>query len=82
MENFDIFISYKNLDVRGEQTWESQIASELHEFLSSRGLKTFCSNISLAQLGMAEYKRAIDYALDGASVLIAVGSSFENLDSE
>ena len=39
----------------------------------------FLSNVSLERLGISEYKKAIDDALDVAQVLVAVGTSRDNL---
>lgn len=38
------------------------------------------SNVSLESLGISEYKKAIDDALDVAKILVAVGTSRENLE--
>lgn len=78
---YDIFISFKNLDERGLPTRDSIIAKELYDFFSSRGMNVFSSNITLENLGIAAYKKAIDDALDSAKVLVAVGTSPGNLNS-
>jgi hypothetical protein len=76
------FISFKNLDSDGKPTRDSQLAQEVHDFLVNQGVRVFFSNVSLEQLGVAAYKRAIDSALDSAKVLIAIGTSGEHLDSQ
>lgn len=78
----DIFISFKNLDAEGKATRDSELAREVSDYLTSRRLTVFFSNTSLERLGAAEYTRAIDDALDAASVLIAVGTSREHLESK
>ncbi len=79
---FDVFLSFKNLDARDRQTRDARISSELYAFLTKKGLSVFQSNIVLEALGEAAYKKAIDDALDSAKVLVAVGTSTENLESK
>lgn len=79
---YDVFISFKNLGSDGAPTRDNRLARTVYEYLSSRGLRAFLSCISLEQLGVSAYKRAIDDALDAAHVLVAVGTTKENLDSE
>lgn len=78
----EVFISFKNLDPDGKPTRDSELAKDIYDFLSAQGLRVFFSNVSLEKLGVAAYKKAIDSALDSAKVLIAVGISGENLDSQ
>ena len=78
----DIFISFKNLNVDGKQTRDSELAQEIHFFFVAQGLNVFFSNISLQKLSVSAYKKEIDNALDSAKILIAVGTSGENLDSQ
>jgi len=80
--NCEIFISAKTTDAHGNPTPESELAREVHDYLTSRGLTVFLSTLSLAKLGIDAYKKAIDDALDAARVLIAIGTSAENLESE
>lgn len=79
---FDVFLSYKNLDPSGQPTRDAALARDLHDHLSGQGLRVFLSSVSLEQLGAAAYKKAIDDALDSAQVLVAVGTSAENLESQ
>ena len=58
------------------------IAEQLHIFLVKKGFHVFFSNISLAKLGVAEYKNAIDDALDRSKILVIVGTSTENIVSK
>jgi hypothetical protein len=80
--NYDVFISFKNTEADGNQTRDSFLATEVYNYLSSRGLSVFLSAISLEALGVAAYKKAIDTALDSAHVLVAVGTSAAHLDAE
>lgn len=77
----EIFISSKTLDGDGIATRDSEIAREVYNHLTSAGHKVFLSTISLESTGSSAYKRAIDEALDRAAVLIAVGTSSDNLES-
>lgn len=76
-----VFISCKNLDDDGVQTRDAQIAAEAYDFLMSKGLSVFLSTFPLEQLGASDYTSAIDSALDSASVLLAIGTSADHLNS-
>jgi hypothetical protein len=78
----DVFISCKNLDEHGVQTRDAQLAAEVYNFLTGKGLSVFLSSFTLEQLGAADYAREIDSALDSASVLLAIGTSADHLNSE
>jgi len=79
---YDVFISFKNLDEKGVPTPDAELANEVYNFLTSKGLSIFISTVTLESLGVSNYKKAIDEALDAASIMIAVGTSTENLNSE
>ena len=81
MEHFDVFLSYKQTDEHGNTTPEVAIAERLYSLLTSKGIHTFYSKQTIGILGEAKYKAAIDDALDDASVLVAIGSSADNLNS-
>jgi TIR domain len=78
----DVFIAFKHLDEKGARTRDSKIASNVYEFLTAKGLKVFFSEVTLEDLGISAYKKAIDKALDSATVLVAIGTSRPHLDSE
>lgn len=82
MKTFDCFISFKNTDAGGERTRDAQLARQIYEYLSGRGLRVFFSEVTLEHLGISDYKHTIDEALDGTDILIAVGTSNENLQSQ
>ncbi len=82
MKTFDCFISFKNTDAGGERTRDAQLARQIYEYLSGRGLRVFFSEVTLEHLGVSDYKHTIDEALDGTDILIAVGTSNENLQSQ
>ena len=78
---YDVFISFKNLLPNGESTRDSKLAREVHDYLVGRGLSVFFGNVSLESLGISEYKKAIDVALDVSQVLVAVGTTREHLEA-
>jgi len=77
-----VFISFKHLDAHGQETKDCQMARRIAGFLGQQGILVFFSPDSLERSGKSAYKKAIDEALDGATVLVAVGTSRENLESE
>lgn len=77
----DIFISFKNLDAQGRETKDCRMAKTVAVFLRGGGFSVFMSLDSLEQLGKSAYMEAIESALQKAKVLIAVGTSVENLTS-
>lgn len=78
---FSIFISFKNHDHEGGLTRDRELAEGLYRALTARGAQVFFSLFTLKEMGQAEYKRAINAALDQASVLVVVGTSAANVRS-
>jgi hypothetical protein len=76
-----VFISCKNLNEDGVQTRDAEIAAKVYDFLTSKGLSVFLSTFTLEQLGASDYTSAIDSALESASVLLAIGTSADHLNS-
>ena len=79
---YDVFVSFKELGPDGKPTRDSVLASDIHEYLSSRQLSVFLSSIELKAQGVSAFKKAIDGALDASRVLVAVGTTIANLESE
>ena len=79
---YDVFISFKNSDSKGNKTKDSIIAEKLYGYLTEKGLSVFFSNVELEFIGKAQYTRVIDDALESSQFLIAVGCSHENLNSQ
>jgi len=77
----EVFIAFKNSDATGQETRDSLIAKTLATFLRRKGLSVFLSLDSLERLGKSAYMEAIETALNDARVLIAVGTSPENVTS-
>ncbi|WP_431240970.1 DUF5919 domain-containing protein (plasmid) [Mycolicibacterium aichiense] len=80
MAEVDVFISFKHTS-GGAITLDFKLAASLHDLLASRGVSTFFSPVTLAASARSDYSRAIDEALDQARVLVAVGTSRENLEA-
>ena len=81
MAPYQVFVSSRIL-MAMETDADSVLAATVSGFLASHGLRVFFSNQSLEKLGTAAYKKAIDNALiDACSVLVAVGTSANNLQS-
>ena len=81
MENFDIFISFKNTDDEGRITEDSKIAEMVYKEFCSRKISAFYSNITLLKLGESVYKRSIDKALDTAKILLLISTDLEYIES-
>ena len=82
IDGYEVFIAFKHLDNDGTETPDSILANKVFYYLTERGLKVFNSNISLERHGISEYKKSIDGALEMAKVLVVIGTSIENLNSE
>ena len=76
-----VFLSYKNSDENGKKTKDALLAEELFRTLEKRGVNTFYASETINRLGESHYKKVIDDALDRAIVLVAVGTSSSNLNS-
>lgn len=81
MGKYQVFLSYKHTAKSGECTTDFSMANELFRELKGTGISVFFSEQSIITLGEAKYKAAIDTALDDVSILVAIGTSRENLDS-
>jgi hypothetical protein len=81
-EYYHCFISFKKTDAMGAMTEDARIARHVYEYLTEKGMRVFFSEVTLASLGEANYTRAIEKALDSTNIMIVVGTSKENLESE
>jgi hypothetical protein len=70
-ERIRVFISAKSTDY--------EYATRVYEFLSAAGVSTFFSQESLPELGVSDYRRQIDHALDEAEHMVVVASSVEHV---
>ncbi|RLL82428.1 SUMF1/EgtB/PvdO family nonheme iron enzyme [Mesotoga sp. BH458_6_3_2_1] len=81
-KDWQVFISCKVSDGKGGYTRDWHLAKELYELLEANSIKVFMSSISLGQLGESDYKQVIEEALEQAQVMVVVGTSKENINSE
>lgn len=70
---YDVFISHKSEDL----SW----ARKVYDALTGAGLHPFLSEQSLPELGEAEYQKAIDAVLEGATHMVLVATSRQRLQS-
>ena len=68
---YDVFISCKSEDYN--------LGREVFEYLSNNRVSAFMADEKLRQLGMSDYGRVIDEALDNSRHLILVTSSVQNV---
>ena len=76
----DVFISFKNTDKQGNPTKDAEMARDLYNALEQLDIPTFFSE-KLRKKGEANFKKAIEKALSEARLLVAVGSSRENMEA-
>ena len=76
-EDYDVFISYKELGPDGQRTNSSMIAQRLYDQLTIFGIKTFFSRVSLADKLGSEFEPYIFSALNSAKVMLVVGTNKE-----
>lgn len=75
-----VFISYKNT-INGVKTHDSEMAKELYTALEKQGIPCFFAEKTLEEQGSDKYKERIDLELDQCIILVLVGSSMENINS-
>ena len=78
---FDIFISYKETDIKGTRTQDSVAAQDLYNKLTAEGYKVFFSRITLEDKAGTEYEPYIYAALASSKVMITICSSRENIEA-
>ena len=76
-EPYDVFISYKELDDKGERTLDSVIAQDIYTELTDKGYRVFFSRISLESKLGVEYEPYIFAALNSAKVMLVVGTDYD-----
>ena len=81
MQNYDIFLSYKHFDYNGELTTDAVLAKKLYNSLTRIGISVFFSEDSIFEIGISDYKKVIDDALDNTSLLVVIASNAEFLKS-
>lgn len=82
MSKFDVFISFKNTGVDGEKTQDFYMAKDLYDALISNNIQVFFSPESIRKNAVYNYSEYIDNAIEDSDILIAVGTSADNLKSK
>lgn len=77
---YQVFLSFKNTSDEGV-TVDKEITEQLYQYLTSKGVTAFYSNISLIQFGEAQYKEAIDNALDEVRIMVVISTKAEFITS-
>ena len=80
-EPYDVFISYKELDDKGERTLDSVIAQDIYTELTDRGYRVFFSRISLESKLGVEFEPYIFAALNSAKVMLVVGTDYDHFNA-
>ncbi len=76
-EPYDIFISYKETDDKGNRTLDSVLAQDVYDALTRKGYRVFFSRISLEDKLGQEYEPYIFAALNSAKVMLVFGTDYE-----
>ncbi len=74
-EEYEVFISFKSKDENGYPTRDSVVARNIHDKLTQMGIKTFFSEVSLADRIGDEYEPIIYKALHSCKYFILVTTS-------
>lgn len=78
---FDIFICYKENDIKGNRTKDSVLAQDIYDELISKGYRVFFSRITLEDKLGTQYEPYIFAALHSAKVMLHITTSDENSES-
>lgn len=81
MQKYDVFLSYKHTCANDEITSDSMLAEQIYYELVKRGFSVFYSEDSIFKIGISDYKKAIDTALDNTSILVVIASDIDFLRS-
>ncbi len=80
-KDYDVFISFKAKDENGKTSRDAEIARELYDILTDKGLKVFMSEVTLKNRISQEFEPIIFRALHSAKYFILIGTNKENVDS-
>ena len=78
---YDIFICYKETDIKGNRTIDSVIAQDTYELLTRKGYRVFFSRISLEDKLGREYEPYIFSALHSARIMLVFGTDYEHFNA-
>ncbi|MCD8308284.1 MAG: toll/interleukin-1 receptor domain-containing protein [Clostridia bacterium] len=80
-DDFDVFICYRSADENGNPTRERTVARRIYDELTSRGIKTFFSEVTLNGRIGDDYEPIIYKALYSCKFFILVALSEENINT-
>ncbi len=80
-QEYDVFISYKANDEKGERTEDSLIARNIYEELVKKNYRVFFAEKSLEDRLGSEYEPIIFKALHTSKIFILVGTSKQNVEA-
>lgn len=80
-EDYDVFLCFRAEDDAGTPTRERAVALELYGAFSSRGIRTFCSEVTLRGRLGEDYEPLIYKALYSCRVFILIAMREENIGS-
>lgn len=80
-KEYDIFISFKDLDAKGEHTLERKLCDGLYQELTEMGYKVFYSPRAMYGKLVTDYEGYIHMALSTSMLMVLVTSSPENVES-
>lgn len=81
-EYYDVFISFKDSDGKGNDTEDKAIANDLYEYLSSKKLKVFFSAKTFVEHGTDEWSNELKDAMNVSKVFIALSTNREYMESK
>ena len=73
-EYYDVFISFKDSDEKGNDTKDKAIANELYEYLTSKNLKVFFSSDTFEKHGTDQWENELKKAMNASKVFISLGT--------
>lgn len=79
--DYDVFISFKAKDENGKTSRDAEIARELYDILTNKGLRVFMSEVTLKNRISQEFEPIIFRALHSSEYFILIGTSKENVES-
>lgn len=80
-KDYDVFISFKSKNEEGKTSRDAEIARNLYDVLTEKGLKVFMSDVTLKDRISEEFEPIIYRALHSAKHFILVGTSKNNIES-
>ncbi|CAA6824438.1 MAG: Unknown protein [uncultured Sulfurovum sp.] len=79
---YDVFISFKDSDDKGNDTEDKKVAYELYTYLIKKKLTVFFSAETFIQHGTDQWRNEIEHAIQVSKIFIAVGSQKTYMQSK